>query len=154
MASQSVAESAVATRPSLTLKRRINAPPEKIYAAWTQPENLIRWFGPAMVKQGSVRAEIDARVGGCYRISFDNDRGEHNEVAGTYRELEPHSRIVFSWAWHSRPERDSLVTVMLKPDGAGTQLTLQHEQLFDDAARDAHRHGWNGTLDKLESHFA
>jgi uncharacterized protein YndB with AHSA1/START domain len=152
MASQSAAH--LAARPSLTLKRRLNASPERVYEAWTDPQSLIRWFGPAMVKQESVRAEIDARVGGCYRIRFDNDRGEYNEVAGTYRELVPHSRIVFSWAWHSMPERDSLVTVMLKPDGAGTQLTLLHEQLFDDAARDAHEHGWIGTLDKLESHFA
>jgi uncharacterized protein YndB with AHSA1/START domain len=152
MASQSAAHLGAA--PSLTLKRRLNAPPERVYAAWTDPQNLIRWFGPAMVKQGSVRADIDARVGGHYRISFDNDRGEHNEVAGTYRELVPHGRIVFSWAWHSTPERESLVTVVLKPDGAGTLLTLHHEQLFDDASRDAHEHGWTGTLDKLERHFA
>jgi uncharacterized protein YndB with AHSA1/START domain len=154
MAIPSSAPAGLAARPSLTLKRRLNASPERVYAAWTDPQSLIRWFGPAMVKQESVRAEIDARVGGRYRISFDNDRGEYNEVAGIYRELVPHSRIVFSWAWHSMPERDSLVTVMLKLDGAGTQLTLLHEQLFDDAARDAHEHGWIGTLDKLESHFA
>jgi uncharacterized protein YndB with AHSA1/START domain len=110
----------------------------------------MRWFGPAMVKQQSVRAEIDARAGGRYRISFDNDRGEHHEVGGAYRELVPHSRLVFSWAWHSTPERESLVTVTLKPDGAATLLTLHHEQLFDDVARDAHEHGWIGTLDKLE----
>ena len=154
MASPSVAGSAVTTRPGLTLKRRINAPPEKIYAAWTQPENLIRWFGPAMVKQETLRAEIDARVGGRYRISFDDDRGEHHEVGGTYRELVPHSRLLFSWAWHSTPERESQVTVLLKPDGTGTLLTLRHEQLFDAAARDAHEHGWMGTLDRLERVFA
>ncbi len=62
MASPSVAESAVTARPSLTLKRRINAPPEKIYAAWTKPENLIRWFGPASVTPGSIRRR-DRRKG-------------------------------------------------------------------------------------------
>jgi uncharacterized protein YndB with AHSA1/START domain len=154
MANQSAAAAGLAAGPSLTLKRRLNAPPERVYAAWTDPQDLIRWFGPAMVKQGSVRAEIDARVGGRYRISFDNDRGEHNVVAGTYRDLVPHSRVVFSWAWQSTPERESLVTVLLKPDGAGTQLTLHHEQLFDAAVRDAHEYGWTGTLDKLERHFA
>jgi uncharacterized protein YndB with AHSA1/START domain len=160
MASQPIAESAVAARPtpphepSLTLKRRINASPEKIYAAWTQPENLIRWFGPAMVKQETVRAAIEARIGGRYRISFDDDRGEHHEVGGIYRELVPHSRLVFSWVWHSTPERESRVTVLLKSDGAATLLTLHHEQLFDVAARDAHQHGWSGTLDKLQRSFA
>jgi uncharacterized protein YndB with AHSA1/START domain len=150
MASQSVVDSVATTRPGLTLERRIGAPPERVYAAWTQPENLIRWFGPAMVKQETVRADIDARVGGRYRISFDDDRGEHHEVGGSYRELVPHSRLVFSWAWHTTPERASQVTVLLKPDGAGTWLTLHHEQFFDVAARDAHQHGWLAPLDKLE----
>jgi uncharacterized protein YndB with AHSA1/START domain len=154
MASPSVAEPAVTTRPSLTLTRRINASPEKIYAAWTRPENLIRWFGPAMVKPETVCAEIDARIGGRYRISFDNDRGEHHEVGGSYRDMVPYSRLVFSWAWHSTPERESQVTVLLKPDGTGTLLTLHHEQLFDAVARDAHEHGWIGTLDRLERMFA
>ena len=154
MASQSVVAPAVITRPSLTFKRRINAPPEKVYAAWTEPENLIRWFGPAMVMPETVRADVDARIGGRYRISFDDDRGEHHEVGGSYREMVPHSRLVFSWAWHSTPERESLVTVLLKPDGAATLLTLHHEQLVDAAARDAHEHGWTGTLDKLQRVFA
>jgi hypothetical protein len=46
------------------------------------------------------------------------------------------------------------VTVTLKRDGDGTLLTLQHEQFFDEAARDRHRSGWTGTLDKLEKYFA
>jgi uncharacterized protein YndB with AHSA1/START domain len=50
----------------------------------------------------------------------------------------PNERLVFSWAWHSTPERESQVTVSLKPDGDGTLLTLHHEQLFDSAARDGH----------------
>jgi len=151
MASQSVAESVLATRPSLTLKRRINASPEKIYAAWTEPENLIRWFGPAMVKQETVHADVDARIDGHYRISFDDDRGEHHEVGGSYREMVPHSRLVFSWAWHSTPERESQVTISLKPDDGGTMLTLHHEQFFDQAARDGHEKGWIALLDQLEA---
>lgn len=149
MASQSVAESNLTVRPSLIIKRRLSAPPDKIYAAWTEPENLIRWFGPASVKQGSMSAEIDARAGGRYRISFDDERGEHFEVNGIYRDVVPNARIVFSWAWHSTPERESLVTVTLKPDGAGTLLTLHHEQFVDQSARDSHERGWTELLDKL-----
>ncbi len=66
----------------------------------------------------------------------------------------PNERLAFSWAWHSTPERESLVTVSLKPDGDGTLLTLQHEQLFDQAARDGHERGWKGALDKLENYLA
>jgi uncharacterized protein YndB with AHSA1/START domain len=152
MASQSAAH--LAARPSLTLKRHLNATPERVYAAWTDPQSLTRWFGPGAVIPDTVRAEIDARIGGRYRISFDNDRGDHHEVGGVYRELVPPARLVFSWAWHSTPERESLVTVTLRPDGAGTLLTLHHEQFFDAEARDAHEHGWIGTLDRLEAHLA
>jgi len=101
-----------------------------------------------------VRADIDARIGGRYRVSFNMEDGEHHEVGGVYREVVPNQRLTFSWAWHTTPERESLVTVSLKPDGDGTLLTLHHEQLFDQAARDGHEGGWIGTLDKLEKYLA
>src|ERR1700694_3466960 len=89
----------------------------------------------------------------AFGVSFSTDN-EYNEVGGIYREVVPNERLVFSWAWHSTPERDSLVTVSLKPDGDGTLLTLHHEQLFDQAARDGHERGWIGTLDKLKNYLA
>ena len=147
-------DSGLITRPSLTLKRRLNARPEKVYAAWTDPQKIARWFGPGSVKAGTERASIDARVGGRYRVSFDTESGEHFEVGGVYRETVPNQRLVFSWAWHTTPERESLVTVSLKPDGDGTLLTLTHEQFFDEAARDGHQPGWNGALDKLRNFLA
>ena len=89
----------------------------------------------AQWKPARVKADIDLRVGGHYRISF-NANGQYNQVGGVYREVVPNERLVFSWAWHSTPERESLVTVLLKPDGAGTLLTFHHEQFFDaDRAR-------------------
>jgi uncharacterized protein YndB with AHSA1/START domain len=154
MPAKSSAAAGLATRPSLTLKRRLNAPPAKVYAAWTDPEKIARWFGPAQVVTNSVRAEIDARIGGRYRISFEMQDGEYHEVIGVCREMVPNRRLAFSWAWHSTPERESQVTVSLKPDGDGTLLTLHHEQLFDQAARDGHETGWIGTLDKLEKYLA
>jgi uncharacterized protein YndB with AHSA1/START domain len=141
------------TRPSLTFKRRLNAPPATVFAAWTDPKKIARWFSPAQVKTGTERASIDARVGGRYRLSFDMEDGEHHEVAGVYREVVPNERLVFSWAWHSTPERESLVTISLKPDGGGTLLTLTHEQFFDQAARDGHERGWTEILVKLEHFF-
>jgi uncharacterized protein YndB with AHSA1/START domain len=154
MATKSSAAAGLVNRPSLTLKRRLNASPAKVYAASTDPEKIARWFGPAQVVAGSVRADIDARVGGRYRVSFKMQDGEHNEVAGVYREMVPNRILAFSWAWHSTPERESQVRVSLQPDGDGTLLTLHHEQLFDQAARDGHEGGWIGTLDKLEKYVA
>lgn len=141
-------------RPELTLTRRLKAEPAKVFAAWTDPARLVRWFGPANAPQDAVRADMDVRVGGSYRISFDGADGEAHQIGGVYREIAPPKRLVFSWAWHTTPERESLVTVTLKPDGAGTLLTLHHQQFADEAARDGHRAGWTGTLDKLERLFA
>jgi uncharacterized protein YndB with AHSA1/START domain len=152
--SAAAAAADLAARPSLTIKRRLNASPEKVYAAWTDPQKIVRWFGPADLKPETVRAEIDARVGGRFRVNFDTERGEYFEVSGVYREVVPNRRLVFSWAWHSTPERESLVTVMLKPDGGGTLLALHHAQFFDEAARNGHEGGWNESLDKLEKLIA
>jgi uncharacterized protein YndB with AHSA1/START domain len=151
--SSTAADAGPVTRPSLTIKRRLNAPPAKVYAAWTNPQKMTRWFGPANARIGSVQADIDARIGGRFRISFSTD-DEYYEAGGVYREVVPNQKLVFSWAWHSTPERESQVTISLKPDGDGTLLTLHHEQFFDSAARDGHERGWTGMLDNLEKYIA
>jgi len=142
----------VAAKPSLTLKRRLNAAPEKVYAAWTQAEQIAKWFGPEGIE--TLRAEADARVGGRFRILMRGPDGEDHDVSGVYREVVPGQKLVFTWAWRSTPERESLVTILIKPDGGGSLLTLTHEQFFDAPARDRHASGWAGCLDKLEKYLA
>ena len=142
------------TQPSLTLKRRIKAAPDQIFAAWTDPEKLVRWFGPKDTVAGSVQATVDARPGGRYHVEFETADGGRHQVGGAYREVVAGSRLVFTWAWQSTPERGSVVTVTLIPDGEGTLLTLHHEQFFDQKARDGHERGWTGTLDRLQRLFA
>jgi uncharacterized protein YndB with AHSA1/START domain len=143
-----LANAALAQKPSLTLKRRLAAPPAKVYAAWTDPAKLSRWFGPTGAEV--LRLEADARVGGRYRILMRTPDGEEHGVSGIYREVVPNEKLVFTWAWRTTPERESLVTISLRPDGDGTILTLTHEQFFDEAARDRHRTGWTAALDNLE----
>jgi uncharacterized protein YndB with AHSA1/START domain len=135
------------TKPSLTIKRRLNAPPAKVFGAWTDPEKIKRWFGPPGVE--TLRAESDVRVGGRYRIVARSPDGEEHDVGGVYREVVPNEKLVFTWAWRSTPERESLVTIEIKRDGDGSMLTLTHEQFFDEPARDRHRQGWEGSLDRL-----
>jgi uncharacterized protein YndB with AHSA1/START domain len=150
---QSSAAALIDQRPSLTITRRLRASPQKVYAAWTHAENLIQWFA-AQAKPGSVKADLDVRVGGRYRISFTNqDNDEYHEVGGLYREVVPDARLQFTWAWHSTPERESLVTVEFKPDADGTLMIFQQEQFADQAARDNHERGWNKFFDVLERHF-
>jgi uncharacterized protein YndB with AHSA1/START domain len=151
MAQTAAAKPGVVERPSLTLTRRFRARPEKVWAAWTDPEKLIGWFCTTKARPGSMRADVDVRVGGRYRISFDMESGEYSEVGGTYREVVPNEKLVFSWAWHSTPERESLVTVSIRPDGGGSLMVFTHEQFFDEAARDNHERGWSELFAQLES---
>lgn len=142
----------MAAKPSLTLKRRLAAPPAQVFSAWTDPQKMMRWMGPEGVQ--ALKAEIDPRTGGRYRLVMRSPEGEEHDVSGVYREVVPDEKLVFTWAWRSTPERESLVTISLKPDGTGTLLTLTHEQFFDEEARDRHEHGWAGSLDKLEKFLA
>ena len=137
---------------SATIVRVINAPVNELYAAWTEPEKIVKWFGPdaGPVKQASA----DVRVGGRYAVKFHTEDGEEHNVGGIYREVVSNQKLVFTWAWRTTPERESLVTVLIKPDGTGSLLTLVHEQFFDEPARDRHRQGWTDCLDKLERYLA
>jgi len=101
----------------------------------------------------SVNAETDVRVGGRFRVVMHTADDTH-DVSGVYREVVPDQKLVFTWAWRTTPERESLVTILLRPDGDGTLLTLIHEQFFDELARDRHGQGWTGALDKLEAYVA
>jgi uncharacterized protein YndB with AHSA1/START domain len=151
MSTSAAARADSAIKPSLTLKRRLKAPPEKVFAAWTDPAKLKSWFGPGYVE--ALIAEADVRVGGRFHIVMRSSDGEEHDVSGVYREVEPNQKLVFTWAWKSMPGRESLVTVLIKPDGQETLLKLTHEQFFDEPARDRHRQGWTGCLDKLERYI-
>jgi uncharacterized protein YndB with AHSA1/START domain len=137
-------------KPQLRLSRRYPVAAEKVWRAWTEPQALSAWFGPG--DPGSVTlAELDVRPGGHYRIRFRTPDGDEHEVAGIYETVEPGRKLVFSWAWHSMPERVSRVSVSLRPVPQGTELEFLHERFFDAAARDKHRRGWSATFQKLDA---
>ena len=147
------AQKATVQKPSLTLKRHYPAPIEKVYRAWTDPEALKHWFGPS--DDGHVVvSETNLKVGGRYRVVVEMPSGEQHRVGGVYREIVPNAKLVFTWAWESTPERESLVTVKLAKAGDGTDMTLIHEQFFDEAARDRHQRGWTETLERLARHLS
>ncbi|AMM16261.1 ATPase [Burkholderia sp. PAMC 28687] len=142
----------MSAKPSLTLQRRINASPAKIFAAWTEPSQLVKWMHPN--KNDVIHAEMDVRVGGRFRIVMRTPAGEEHDVSGVFTEVVQDEKLVYTWAWRSTPERESLVTFTLRRDGELTLLTLTHEQFFDETARDNHESGWNEILDGLMREFA
>jgi uncharacterized protein YndB with AHSA1/START domain len=139
--------------PSLTLVRRLKAPPSRVFEAWTDPTILAQWFGPHRTHVD--HAEADLRIGGGFRIVIVEDadvragKGSRHEACGTWREIAPPHRLVFDWWWASTAERVSLVTVTLRPIEDGTELTLLHERFADEATATRHIRGWTESLERL-----
>jgi uncharacterized protein YndB with AHSA1/START domain len=134
-------------QPSLTLVRRFKAPVARVFAAMTQAEHIARWWGPDPGE--ALSAEADARPGGRYRVVFQTRDGLTHETFGTYHEVVPDRRVVFTMSWTTTPDRESLVTLDFAAVPEGTELTVLHEQFVDEAVRVSHLQGWSGTLEKL-----
>lgn len=132
----------------LILERTLDAPPERVFAAWTDPSLLRQWWGPP----GSVVkvVKVDFRVGGRYRLGIQRGQATYF-VSGVYHTIEPPHKLVFTWRWEN-VEMDvgrSLVTIEFQANGRKTDLRLTHAQLPTEEARAAHREGWVGILDEL-----
>ena len=139
---------------SLTLVRRIKARPSIVFDAVTTADGIARWWGP---DAGPVlMAEADVRVGGQFRVRFRMLDGSEHESQGEYLELVKPERVVFSWRWTGGQEDPGIsrVEIRLRAIPEGTELTFTHALLHDEEARRSHEAGWNGSLDKLEAHFA
>ena len=133
--------------PSVTIVRRIKAPPAKVYAAITQPKLMMQWWSPDAGP--TLSAEADVRPGGRFSIVFRLLNGDEHNPTGVYREVVPDKKLVFTWQWQGSPEGESLVTFLLEPFDGGTELTLIHEGLPDEQTCKSHEAGWKGLVDKL-----
>ena len=89
-------------------------------------------------------------MGGRYPIGIQSPDGEMHNVSGVYREVVANQKRVYTWAWKTTPDRESLVSIALRALDGGNELTLTHQQFFDAQARDHHDKGWQGCLARLE----
>jgi uncharacterized protein YndB with AHSA1/START domain len=140
---------------TLVIERLIPAAPERVFAAWTDPAQIMQWWGPQGV--ACPHAEMDLRVGGRYRIANALPDGRVVWIAGELTEVTPPSRLAYTWGMESdgvaSPET-SHVTVTFTAEGTGTRVRIVHERLGDEAVRKEHAMGWEGCLDGLVAHVA
>lgn len=133
---------------------RIKAERKRVFAAWTDPRELARWFGPENTKVTDAR--VDLRLGGAYSLRIESADGGVHTAVGRYREIEPPERLSFTWDWledeHSLGT-ETLVTVELVERGETTEVRLTHELLPSADAAALHEEGWTSTLNELERHF-
>jgi uncharacterized protein YndB with AHSA1/START domain len=140
----------VTVESSVTITRVMRAPIDKVFAAWTDPSLMSRWFYP--VPTWTAKVGNDLVVGGRYTVTMRTDQGEAIVITGVYEAIEPPRRLVFTWSSHAIT--DTLVTIELRELGADTELTLTHERLVEAATRDLTTSGWTGCLDSMERYLA
>jgi uncharacterized protein YndB with AHSA1/START domain len=144
-----MATTETAAPAALRIARTYTAPREKVFRAWTDPQALTRWLAPRDGFSTEV-LELDLRPGGRYRIDMI-EAGRTHRVAGTYLEVRPPERLVFTWKWEGESAHleETRVTIELFERGQETELVLTHDRFTDPASRDEHGKGWNGCLDSL-----
>ena len=135
---------------SLTVRRTINASPEKIFNAWLDPVMMAKFMSPG-ANMHVREARSDARVGGTFFVMMVD--GKDIPHSGTYHAITPYSRLVFSWeSPYSFP--DTTVEITLTPVPDGTEVVLTQVKFASEQSRDGHLGGWTGILAKLDALFA
>jgi len=135
--------------PVLRITRIFDAPPERVYRAFTQAGDLEKWFGPEGVN--CIVHDIDPRPGGAYSFTMRDDKGGEHPLSGVFEEVVPNERLVYTWTWGfgTLAGIETRVTLDFADRDGGTELTLTHELLPTGTAVDMHNAGWTGSFDCL-----
>ncbi len=131
---------------------------ERMFAAWTTPDDIQKWFGPGPGHLDQV--DVDLREGGEWRFAYGMKDGQSNELAGAYEVIEAPRKLVFSWV-HTRAFEDgrsestaaSKVTVTFDEREDGTLVRLVHEAIKTEDGRKGVGGGWEGTFVRLNQEF-
>jgi uncharacterized protein YndB with AHSA1/START domain len=132
----------------IVVTRTFDAPARIVFKAWTTPELFRRWWVPKSMPLALLSYEADIRTGGSYRLVFDVDGTKTMAFFGTYIEVTPHSRIV--WTNDESGEDGAVTTVTLEEKGDKTLMVL-HELYRSKEARDAARA--SGAYDGMSETF-
>jgi uncharacterized protein YndB with AHSA1/START domain len=127
----------------------LDATPDTVFRALTEPAALARWWGPS----GFTTPEIvlDLKVGGGYRFSMQPPGGEMFHLAGMFLEIDPPSRLSYTFGWEEPDpdDRETVVTLSLEALGDATRLSLSQGEFATPARLELHRSGWTESLEKL-----
>jgi serine/threonine protein kinase len=140
---------------TVRIEKQIPAPPEQVFAVWTNPDQMADWYAPTD-DFGPTIGEVDLQVGGQYRIGMLlPGKTDPKYASGQYCRINPPHTLSFTWAWepHSPDTRETQVTLEFYPQGNATNLVLTHERFRRKADRNGHEQGWTGCLNRLSRKF-
>jgi uncharacterized protein YndB with AHSA1/START domain len=134
---------------TLRIERTFRAPAEAVFDAWTSEEVLRRWWQTERGYETS-EAEVDLRVGGDVRVVMrDPDKDVEYGGGGKYTEIDPPTRLAFTWIWDGDTRRTLIEIDFEETDGA-TTVRFSHRDLWDEEALRSHEDGWTKMFDNLE----
>jgi uncharacterized protein YndB with AHSA1/START domain len=135
---------------NLEIERVLRAPPAVVFAAFTDPDELVGWWGP----EGFTvpRLEFNPRVGTTYRIEMQPPEGDRFYLTGEFREVDPPARLAYTFVWEDPDPDDveTLVVLSFRDLGGATEVALTQGAFKTEARRALHRDGWTDSFDKLE----
>ncbi len=135
---------------SIEIIRVFTARRQRVWEAWTQPEQLARWMCRTNPEAEVRIVHMDLRAGGRLALEAQSPKGPLYQLDCEYREISALEKLVFTWKWRGE-EEETLVTVEFRdhaPSG-GTELRLRHGKFTGEKSRDGHNFGWNACLDVL-----
>ena len=149
------AEATLSGELGLVITRIFDAPRRLVFDMWTEPEHLAVWWGPRGFT--AISGRLDVRPGGAWSRSMQAPNGSIIRKHGIYREILAPERLVLTYITDDaagNPGPETLVTVTFADIGGKTRLTL-HQAIFESvAARDDHRRGWTGALERFAAHLS
>ena len=133
----------------LEMVRVFDAPPEKVFSAWTVRKEFVSWYGP----EGFTVpfCEMDVRVGGSWRACIKSPQGDEYWMQGKYIEITSPSRLVFTYEDGSGKGLmgETIITIHFNPMGNKTEMVFRQTNFPTKELRDAHNGGWSGAFECL-----
>jgi uncharacterized protein YndB with AHSA1/START domain len=138
----------------LELKRVLPAAPSVVFDAFSDSSKLARWWGPQGFTNRSV--EFQPRPGDRYRIEMQPPDASAFHLSGVFHEVDPPSRLAFTFAWEEPDPDDveTLVQLAFRDLGDATEVVVTQGPFVTEARRELHRNGWTDSLDKLARFIA
>jgi uncharacterized protein YndB with AHSA1/START domain len=136
----------------VVIRKRVAAPRERVFRAWTDAEQLRHWFFPGSATASVSQVEVDLRVGGRYCImQYAPDGALEARVVGTYHEVQPPVKLVFSWVWAAPDPAppETLVTVEFHEVEGMTEIVVTHECWPALTGQEGPTIGWHCCLARL-----
>jgi uncharacterized protein YndB with AHSA1/START domain len=136
---------------TLEFKRVLPAAPPEVFRLFADPDELARWWGPAGFSVASL--DFNPAVGSSYRIEMQPPEGDAFYLTGEFREVDPPTRLSFTFVWEPPDPDDveTLVELSFREADDATEVDFRQGTFKTEKRRELHRSGWGDSFEKVEA---